>query len=716
LEEGGPVPPLFFMGLFSTDRTAISASVTKLYEASPNRISETVLSSVLTNSGISTDLTKSVLYSVGEKTESAFRYAKKSYTYGLPNPKNSSSKVSSGNRDAVESVLTDYLGNRVIVKACMLGRPDADFLAREYLLSVGWDEETNVVSNPPFTVPPLAGDVRLWLTAIEGTNKVRVMYRYVWIVAIYVEKYITVDVNPNSIYYHAIYQNTDNAGVPVGDDVYWMHDTASEEFPLLSIGETLYSVDEYYPFIPLRHKGVNMSDASLKSTELYKTSNRLLSLLGINMDSMNGTIHENDEIADQDNAYVLFGCQLHSDTKIAKQYQYDYFVALGAGARAQKGDYEAWEESLRTATPPYNYIEIEDGSVNMRLSFKYIDINTVVGEIGEIGEITRQTIVRSPVKELFFSHDRSSIIYRKQVTAAAYIEMTVYGLFHEYQGAGATDYSSSIESSFNATQGNDPFILPINRSIVQYLSLEQKNELMYESLLLVFVTDVEYTIEWYQTTAFKIVVVIAAIVLAVYSIAFAIESAKLMYAGFIAKGMTVVEAIIVTAFVMVGTQLAIQVGGRFVIDFLGLKGTVAAQIVITMIAIYTIFTKGFEGFKGLPGGEEFLLLTSATLGSGIKGEIKTQNDALAKETKDLQDQLKEDFEELDEMFDLLNTRNDMIVDMYSKPKDILVISESPTDFYNRTIHIGNIGTLSLSVIEQYVDSTLTLPKPQNTIF
>jgi len=712
LEEGGFVPPLFFMGIFNTDRTAVSASVTKLYEDTPDRLAETVLSSVLMKSDISGNLTKSILYSVGEKTEAAFKYAKESYTYGLPNPRNYSSKVSSGNKVAVESVLTDYLGNRVIVKACMLGSPDADFLARDYLLGVGWDEDTNVISNPPFFVPAFAGDVRLDRTAVSGTNQVKVVYRYVFIVPIYVEKYINVTVNPSSTYYHVIYQNINAVGLPIGGDVYWLYDTTSEQFPLLNIGETLYSVDEYYPFIPLRQKGVNMSDDSLKDTELYKTSKRLLSLLNINMDKMNETIHENDEIDNQDNAYVLFGCQLHSDSVIAKKYQYEYFTTLGAGARTQKGDYEAWEETLRLEAPPYNYVQIQDGSVDVRLGFKYIDINTVVGEIGDVGEITRETIVRSPVKELLGFHDRSSIVYRKQITEAAYIEMTVYGLFHEYKGAGKTEYRTTIESSFNATEGDDPFIIPINRSIVVYFTLEETNLLMYESLLLVFITDVEYTIEWYQTPGFKLLVVVAAITLAVYSVG----AINAMYAGYIAAGMTPLAALISTAFVVVGTQIGIKLAGKFIIEQFGLEGTVAAQIILTAIVILTIVKSGFKGLDALPGGADFLLLTSAALGSGIEGEVKAQNEALAKETEDLQDQLKKDLEELEQMSDLLDKRNDMIVDIYSDPKDIMIISENPTDFYNRTIHIGNIGTLSLSAIEQYADSKLKLPTLEITTF
>ena len=39
-------------------------------------------------------------------------------------------------------------------------------------------------------------------------------------------------------------------------------------------------------------------------------------------------------------------------------------------------------------------------------------------------------------------------------------------------------------------------------------------------------------------------------------------------------------------------------------------------------------------------------------------------------------------------------------------------NESPDAFYNRTIHTGNIGVLTLDVIENYTSVMLALPKPK----
>ena len=45
----------------------------------------------------------------------------------------------------------------------------------------------------------------------------------------------------------------------------------------------------------------------------------------------------------------------------------------------------------------------------------------------------------------------------------------------------------------------------------------------------------------------------------------------------------------------------------------------------------------------------------------------------------------------------------------------IIFGESPNDFYNRTVHSGNIGTMAISSITNYVDLSLTLPKFSETV-
>ena len=46
---------------------------------------------------------------------------------------------------------------------------------------------------------------------------------------------------------------------------------------------------------------------------------------------------------------------------------------------------------------------------------------------------------------------------------------------------------------------------------------------------------------------------------------------------------------------------------------------------------------------------------------------------------------------------------------------ITIFGESPDDFYNRTVHSGNVGVISIGAISSYVDNALRLPKLNDSI-
>jgi len=45
----------------------------------------------------------------------------------------------------------------------------------------------------------------------------------------------------------------------------------------------------------------------------------------------------------------------------------------------------------------------------------------------------------------------------------------------------------------------------------------------------------------------------------------------------------------------------------------------------------------------------------------------------------------------------------------------VVFGEEPDDFYNRTIHSGNIGILAIDQVGAFVDNALKLPTLKNTL-
>ena len=67
-----------------------------------------------------------------------------------------------------------------------------------------------------------------------------------------------------------------------------------------------------------------------------------------------------------------------------------------------------------------------------------------------------------------------------------------------------------------------------------------------------------------------------------------------------------------------------------------------------------------------------------------------------------------------EKIKLLDTANDLL-DNRSMLSPFVIFGEKPDDFYNRTVHSGNIGVVGVDIIHSFVDMSLALPKLHDSI-
>ena len=88
-------------------------------------------------------------------------------------------------------------------------------------------------------------------------------------------------------------------------------------------------------------------------------------------------------------------------------------------------------------------------------------------------------------------------------------------------------------------------------------------------------------------------------------------------------------------------------------------------------------------------------------------ELQRDFNVLKKEADDFQLFVKEEQKKLDEANKLLENSNWMT--------PLIIFGEKPHDFYQRTVHSGNIGVLGLDAISEFVDVSLQLPKLTDTL-
>ncbi len=95
-------------------------------------------------------------------------------------------------------------------------------------------------------------------------------------------------------------------------------------------------------------------------------------------------------------------------------------------------------------------------------------------------------------------------------------------------------------------------------------------------------------------------------------------------------------------------------------------------------------------------------LTKA-VGNDLKGDFQ---DLLAQQT-DFQKYIKEQTKLLDSTKELL--------DHHEWLAPLVIFGEKPDDFYQRTVHSGNIGVIGLDAVLSFVDVALTLPTLSDTM-
>lgn len=457
----------------------------------------------------------------------------------------------------------------------------------------------------------------------------------------------------------------------------------------------------YFPFLYFRFD--KHSTNSDKSSAAYKTSKKAAKILGVDFDAMADAINENPDIGDVEQAMMVLGLPAQSSDKLESRYLFDYFdsqyLAMDGAStsseaavlRGLTGD-PSWGNWTGTA----NAVAIQDRRFKMALSNSGIFKRLVAGSIGPIGTYTSSyepyTAMQTLTDADGFGYEQAYVIklhkYRHQLSKGIYEEIVVQDLSMTYY----------IWNGYNTTgDENDTILLiPIDRTISERYSLKDREQLYARSLHLVFNARTTQKIKWYQQEWFRIVLIVIAVVLTVMDggtdggswIASVLE-------------LTGTEAIIATAIFNLAVGLVIMpaVFKLFVKVF----GQQAAEIVAIAALIYSIYTLSVNGVKGAPLASDLLMLSSGL----EQAVLRVKFSDLQTEEQSLRQYQEEEQKRLDEAQKLLETSTVL--------NPIVIFGEKPEDFYNRTIHFGNIGTLGITAISSYVDIALTLPKIYDTL-
>lgn len=495
---------------------------------------------------------------------------------------------------------------------------------------------------------------------------------------------------------------------------YWTYEFNAGTYPEL---DAAFDADEtaigtYFPFVFFRNKKQDLTADTEKDTAAYKTSDQLLGHLGMDYGEVGAEINNNPDIGDVEQAYMMMGISMNSTHQADLHYLYEYFDRLGNQSLIQDPDAIQPQTGyfFNNGVSNPNALMISDTHSAMRFSYYNITKRLVAGKIGEPGEYGTRTGTKT-VTRVVRKPDRNSSteryenreftipqrIYQKQVNTSVYEELSVI------QPKMAYDIYKGY--SHTAVTGEEQLLIPLDKTITDEFSIVDKETIYARSMHFVFNSRVTEKVKWYETTLFKFVLSVVAIVITVLSLGSAWETLVVAAGvGIGALAMTLVTMIVEAAVYSYAFEL--------VVSELGLENSFLIAILAVVAAFYIGGTNG--GIDNAPWAKDLL-----TASNGLMREVSAESGRRISEynskTQAFELMAEEAYAELEEAQDLLEFESLLDPLSFVGLQPQTMPGEEPDDYYQRTIHQGNIGTLGFDAISSYVDYSLKLPELNSTI-
>lgn len=483
-----------------------------------------------------------------------------------------------------------------------------------------------------------------------------------------------------------------------GKDGYWIYRVGSNVNQAIEDIFETQSTDTgtYFPWAYFRYdKQAQMVN---NGSAAFNTTNKLLAKLGMDFEEVGHAIHENPDIGDVEQSFLMAAVPANSQNELEQRYLFDFFKIAHQNAIAQQAATSSNTAfkliNVFTGNRASSTLVIQDKRFKMSLSWNNIVKKRVAGNIGAIGSHTAGFDMQDEVMEGLRVNGQPVIKvvgskthkYRKQITENIYEEIEVSGLELKYHIWG--DYAATGDE-------NDSILLiPLDIAITSQYSLPDKEELYARSLHYVFNSRVIIKLKWYQTGIFRIVLVIIAIIITIITLGAGWQSIGL------ALGVGAIVNLLITVVITAIINALIKGAMKLLTKWLGDKAPFIILIMAIFVAIYTGDT---TALSNLPWGQILVNLVS----NMVQTKIKNDFDALEQDRKDFEELAETKLELLENAMNLLDSN------VHLAP--LIIFGERPDDFFQRTIHSGNIGVAGIEVIESYVDLSLRLPELYETI-
>lgn len=507
--------------------------------------------------------------------------------------------------------------------------------------------------------------------------------------------------DPLKEYHHAKYVDH------IGKTGYWLYQDGAGNAELDAVFDTAYDdTGHFFPWMYFRFN--KQSEAADKTSVNYKHAKKLAKHLSMDYDRLVEGIHENPDINDVEQAMMVMGVPAKTNDPIERRYLFDFFDGLYEQSKQQPELFSNAQSNVSTPDLISRLLQqinrssmvIQDKRFKMALNWGNIIRRKVVGKVGlpgmyfsgfgyetkwmDVPTLSGDSVPKDTGSKRHW--------YQHQISENVYEEIQIFDLKMTYYVFG--DYTTTGD------EDDDILLIPVDMGIAKGYTLRDREVLFSRSMHYVFNSKVTIKLKWYQTGIFKAIVIIVMVIITIASKGTTIKG--LMAA--IAAGTITWSALAMVVVQMLIRQLIAMLLIRLFVKIVGVKIAFLTAIVAAIYGNYSAIK--YASQEGLPFASEMLQLSSG-LTQEIGRTIQQDMNDLLGEQNEFALFVKEQTKLLDEKLLDLNQNINLT--------PIIVFGESPSDFYERTVHSGNIGVIGLDAVSSFVDVALTLPKLSDTI-
>ena len=462
-------------------------------------------------------------------------------------------------------------------------------------------------------------------------------------------------------------------------------------------------------FLPWTYFRVkNQPAPDVESAETIAQMSKWCEYLGVNYDTLLDGVHQDGDVEDVAQTLMYFGANPGDKNPACIEYLFKHFEVLHNNSLSQRELVDGLYQEMQAFTSsPSQAQRIADNRFAMTFQYSGIQRQRVPGKIGVQGTWASEYAEISQNSQTYMTQSTTGVgtaqaapkqpawIYRHQVLDSVYEEIAVFGL--------RVNYEVHSKKGFAAGGQDQELLIPVDWSVMRTLGVPAQEQALCRFLRFQVNTVIITKTPWYASSIFKAILIIVAVVITVLSAGAAWQS-------IVAAAAVGIGALAITVLTYIVGYFAISYGVKLFVKEFGPRIGFLAAIVAIAAAAY--------GYSADASWASTLTSISSNLTQEAQAVQAGLLQDAVEELQDFQAWAAGQWDNLLEKKEALGLNPMLIgIDAFDVVKftPSIVIGESPSSFFDRTIHAGNLSAASIETTEYYASSMLQLPQFNATV-